>query len=244
MINGNLPGKTNYVVDTPNRKRYEIFQVLAGILEKLSILFGVSEPRKFEKDNVKSENHYLPILKKYWGENAEFRMLKFYTEPEFSNLVTEISQGQIVSSIITQSETCLSGLQAFQNIFITAPTGAGKSLLFQIPAIYLAEQHNAVTIVVTPLIALMKDQVTQMERERGVSGAKFQYLFRRLKSVRHFLNCNLPQLGCSVMPFVLIVIPMHAVITIAQTTTTKIATKKPAASSNAPIAAGAIILAN
>jgi ATP-dependent DNA helicase RecQ len=46
------------------------------------------------------------------------------------------------------------------------PTGAGKSLCYQLPAVVLAERGH-VTLVVSPLIALMKDQVDAL-RARGV----------------------------------------------------------------------------
>ena len=44
-----------------------------------------------------------------------------------------------------------------------APTGSGKSLLFQLPAIYLGKEYNLLTIVVSPLKALIVDQVESLQ---------------------------------------------------------------------------------
>jgi ATP-dependent DNA helicase RecQ len=53
-----------------------------------------------------------------------------------------------------------------RDVFLTAPTGSGKSLLFQIPA-FFNSVNGDVTIVVSPLIALKKDQVRAIKVERG-----------------------------------------------------------------------------
>ena len=51
-----------------------------------------------------------------------------------------------------------------RDLLVVMPTGAGKSLCFQLPALYL----GGLTLVVSPLIALMKDQVDGL-REQGVA---------------------------------------------------------------------------
>lgn len=55
---------------------------------------------------------------------------------------------------------------AGQSVLAVMPTGSGKSMCFQLPAIV----ENALTVVVSPLIALMRDQVQQMQAV-GVSAA-------------------------------------------------------------------------
>lgn len=82
------------------------------------------------------------------------------------------SPQQILSSIFGYSDfregqsevidACLSG----QDVLVLMPTGAGKSLCYQIPALLFEN----VTIVVTPLLSLMKDQVDQLV-EVGISAA-------------------------------------------------------------------------
>ena len=50
------------------------------------------------------------------------------------------------------------------------PTGTGKSLCYQIPALSRYDKTGALTVVISPLVALMADQVTGLERH-GISCA-------------------------------------------------------------------------
>lgn len=56
-------------------------------------------------------------------------------------------------------EDIIRDLIAGKSCFVLMPTGAGKSLCFQVPALIL----NGVTIVVSPLISLMQDQVAALK---------------------------------------------------------------------------------
>ena len=60
----------------------------------------------------------------------------------------------------------LGPLLAGRNVLTVLPTGAGKSLCYQVPAL----MGNALTLVVSPLISLMQDQVGALRR-RGVAAA-------------------------------------------------------------------------
>lgn len=164
---------------------------LQKVLECLNISYSVTEmdlkASEFEYDS----GQFLSYLRKFWGKNAEFRKLEFYKNPSISKEKELLSQGSLVSEIIEQCEMSKDE-DDFRDIFITAPTGAGKSLLFQLPALYIAEKYNLVTIVISPLIALMNDQVAQLEKDKGVkiatcinSSISYEARQQRIEEIRN-----------------------------------------------------------
>ena len=99
------------------------------------------------------------ILKKYFGHSA-FRY----------------GQGEIIDNILS-SRDCLGVM----------PTGAGKSMCYQIPALMM----NGTTIVISPLISLMKDQVEAL-RQSGIPAA---YINSSLSGNEYFTAIDMVRSG-------------------------------------------------
>src|SRR5438046_3873557 len=113
---------------------------LAG---KISVRFSVAGHRSTwhtssDFSDVKTDLQLLPLLKQYFGFTS-FRPL----------------QEQIISDAL-----------AGKDVFALLPTGGGKSLCFQLPAL----TRPGLTVVISPLIALMKDQVDAL-RAAGIQAA-------------------------------------------------------------------------
>ncbi|MBQ1408922.1 MAG: RecQ family ATP-dependent DNA helicase [Bacteroidales bacterium] len=83
-------------------------------------------------------------LKKYWGYDS-FRPL----------------QREIIDSVLAGNDT-----------MTLLPTGGGKSICYQLPAL----MKDGITLVVSPLIALMKDQVTQLRSKHITAAAIYSGL--------------------------------------------------------------------
>ena len=144
-----------------------------GINDKLQLISTYITPIYVVKSEDKNEllqsnPKFKEILQKYWKHDS-FRNLKIYNFEKIKNgikAVEEVSQENIISDIVNQVETFVHDPQAdYRDVFVTAPTGAGKSAMFLIPAMYLAEQYNLVTLVISPLIGLMNDQVSNLEKQ-------------------------------------------------------------------------------
>lgn len=144
-----------------------LIDTLEKVNKVLSLFGGGIYLQKEEtiKKEYEASVDAMRLLHKYWGKNASFREINLYENPDYGNTTIPISQGQIVDTIIQEFKTGHEGLVS-RDVFITAPTGAGKSLIFQLPAFYAAEQGD-LTIVISPLKALMTDQVENLRRERG-----------------------------------------------------------------------------
>ncbi len=107
---------------------------------------------------MENSGKYLSVLQKYWGYSA-FRPLQ-------EELVDAVYRGEDVLGLM--------------------PTGGGKSITFQVPALCM----EGICLVVTPLIALMKDQVDNL-KDRGIRAAAVYSGMQRDDIMRTLDNCVL-----------------------------------------------------
>ncbi|WP_073347564.1 RecQ family ATP-dependent DNA helicase [Bacteroides congonensis] len=101
-------------------------------------------------------NKYQEILKQYWGYDS-FRDLQ-------EEIITSIGEGKDTLGLM--------------------PTGGGKSITFQVPAL----AQEGLCIVITPLIALMKDQVHNL-RKRGIKALAVYSGMTRQEIITALENC-------------------------------------------------------
>lgn len=99
---------------------------------------------------------YYQILKQYWGYDS-FRGIQ-------EDIIRSISEGNDTLGLM--------------------PTGGGKSITFQVPAL----AQEGLCLVVTPLIALMKDQVQNL-RKRGIKALAIYSGMDRQAIVTALENC-------------------------------------------------------
>lgn len=60
-----------------------------------------------------------------------------------------------------------------ESLLAVFPTGGGKSMTFQLPALIAGESLGALTVVISPIQALMKDQVDVLEKRRQIGSSAY-----------------------------------------------------------------------
>ena len=93
--------------------------------------------------------------------------LKDYLKDNFGYSTFRPGQLEIIETILAK-----------KNVLSVMPTGAGKSLCYQFPAIY----SNEKTIIISPLVALMDDQVASLS-QLGVSVSKIHSGLSRQENI-------------------------------------------------------------
>ncbi len=79
--------------------------------------------------------------------------------PHFDEMEAGLKKHFGLDTFRTGQAEVISNVLSGRNTVVVMPTGAGKSLCYQLPALLL----DGVTVVVSPLIALMQDQVDALQ---------------------------------------------------------------------------------
>lgn len=140
-----------------------------------------------------------------WKDDDEFRRILERASIYFKDNVAETDQlgtDQMKQMILSnwgysgwrngQEEIVDYMLSKTGNCLVSIPTGGGKSVLFQGPALCRAITSHKLTLVVTPLRALMQDQVEELQSKGFVSNVDYlsgdrmivetQQIYRRIQS--------------------------------------------------------------
>jgi ATP-dependent DNA helicase RecQ len=100
--------------------------------------------------------------------NAKTQLKAFFGFDAFRPLPRSDTGGSL------QQEIVEAGMRG-DSLLAILPTGGGKSLCYQVPALVRNYRRGALTIVLSPLQALMKDQVDGLVRRTGTSFAAALY---------------------------------------------------------------------
>lgn len=149
------------------KKSYAIYLKL---FNENIILFNYSEKIKEKEKIIERFKQIAKEVIKIPNFN-DFREIGFYENIDLSRDTIKISQQTIMYDLVNEAQKAANN-ELYRDIFVTAPTGSGKSVMFQIPAIYLAEKYNKLTIIIEPLKGLMEDQKERLD-SLGYKHAEF-----------------------------------------------------------------------
>lgn len=172
-IEQDYSNSVNFVIESldqiPHRYIHRI-SVMKELHPDWEVYFST---QSIKRNDIERLDEYRQILKKVWGYD-DFRDLEMYaTIEKRDKKLIKISQAQIIDDIVQQAEQARGG-NDYRDVYITASTGAGKSVMFQVPTLYLTEKYQddkPLVLVISPLIGLMNDQVDSM-KAKGVENAE------------------------------------------------------------------------
>ncbi|KAF8840992.1 ATP-dependent DNA helicase [Paxillus ammoniavirescens] len=88
--------------------------------------------------------------------------------PYYKEVITILKTTFKLSTFRTNQLECIVATLDGKDVFYLAPTGGGKSLCFQLPALCVTGKTQGTTFVISPLISLITDQVSAL-RSKGVN---------------------------------------------------------------------------
>jgi hypothetical protein len=85
--------------------------------------------------------------------------------PYYKEIVRVLESTFKLESFRANQLEAINATMSGRDVFVLMPTGGGKSLCYQLPAVCKSGSTRGVTVVISPLIALMNDQVASLKNK-------------------------------------------------------------------------------
>lgn len=177
FIKANSIESTMYVLDS-FLEEYHSLSSVWGVSS-----YGVKNLWKTEDDF----NYSLNTSKEFFSDSSSIDENDFDIERAMDVILATLIKTEKVPNpewSDIQREILPQILSRQNNYLVSLPTGGGKSVLFQGPALYNSAYTNKLSIVVTPLKALMQDQVKELGEKGFISNVDYLNGDRSYQEVR------------------------------------------------------------
>ena len=143
------------------------FAYIFRLLEiKLSVDKDFSVLPKWIIHNLPKTYEIINEILKHREYDIKKELKRFFGYDEFRTFKTEeweeVSQEEVVKQTL-----------AWKNILTVFATWGGKSLTFQLPALMNADKMNCLSLVISPLQSLMKDQIDNLNNKHDIQNVGF-----------------------------------------------------------------------
>lgn len=184
FIKANSIESTMYVLDSFLEEYHSLSSVWGVSSYGVKQLWNKEDDFKYSLEN--SKNFFTDVSSVYENdsdiEKAKDLIFSILVNPEHD---PEKKWSPIQEEIIPYI------LKRQGNYLVSLPTGGGKSVLFQGPALYNSVYTNKLSIVVTPLKALMQDQVKELGEKGFISNVDYlngDRSYQEVKSIYRKIN--------------------------------------------------------
>ena len=155
-----IMGSSKYAIQEHHRQNEEKIQ---NIMESSKCVNQVNNTKNVERLRKQKEN----IIS---NKNLQLKQVHNLSVKEFNGYYVNVNEALKVyfgyDSFREGQESIINTIMAGQDALAIMPTGAGKSICYQVPALML----HGITIIISPLISLMQDQVKALN-EVGIHAA-------------------------------------------------------------------------
>jgi len=102
------------------------------------------------------------------AHDSQGQLMRFFGFPAFRSQPADKRGGSLQQAVVEYA-------MADRSLLAILPTGGGKSLCYQLPALVRYHRRGVLTIVISPLQALMKDQVDNLRNRTGTPSTAALY---------------------------------------------------------------------